>query len=157
MARARGVFGALSGLVSGTASFFGQLAQLYRVPGGGMSAGQQVRPGRQRLSTSEIRAAAIEAGIELAPAGVERWSQSFLCVYTNPDTGQVIARIRVEQQYDEGDSRSTVYSRARRAAKQLLYSPQSAAYRIVDLEDLKYIAPEVTCQQIRGTRKEVPN
>ena len=157
MARARGVFSFLSGLVSGAASFFGQLAELYRVPGGGASAGQQVRPGRQRLSAPEIRQAAIEAGIELAPAGATRWSQSFLCIYTDPDTGQVIARIRVEQQYDEGTARSTVYSRARRAAKQLLYSPQSAAYRIVNLEDLKYIIPNVTCRQIRGTRKEVPN
>lgn len=156
MARTR-IGAALGGIASGAASFFSQLGAHFRLPGfGGATSGQQIAPGRPRITLADVPAAAAEANVPIPQSSVEAWSESYICTYTDPETGETVARLRYEVEYEEGTPSSTRYSRARRGTAAMLRSRASDPYLLVARSRLGTMTPQVTCRRLRGTRKQVP-
>lgn len=152
MARTRGI-------VTGAAAWYARVAQWFR--GGPISAAAgpvPPPPGRERVSDpAELVRRAIAAGLSPEQSATERRSVRYICVYTDPDTGEVIARVPALVEYDVDTPRSTIYSTARRVAAAEYRGPFQARYLLVDPESLRWRNPPlVSCRQIRGSRAAVP-
>lgn len=159
MSRASGLGGFLSGLLSGAQTVLGQLASFFRLgPYGSLPPGQEAAPSRPQLTTpAEIVQEAINRGLAPVPAGDANLSERYVCVFTDPDTGEVVTRIVTQIQYTPGTARSTRYSRARRIAQAVYDSriPDSLLY--VPRESLPFRAvARVRCQRIGRSGIQLP-
>ena len=105
-------------IVEGAATALGQLAQWFRLGNRGAIEPPDVPdPYRPQLHTVQEIVAEIAARQLEAPTQERtRYSEFFICVATDSDSGEVLARIPHQIEYDEGTARSTRYSRARRYA-----------------------------------------
>lgn len=157
MARRRGRT-VVSGITSGDETVLGQLARAYRLgPYGGTQAGEQPTGGRRRLQTpAEIIAAAQAAGLLPEAAAGERLTERYICIWTDTDTGEVIARIPTNIEYDQGDPNNLRYSRARSAANRIFRSDYAIAYILTDAASLPLRNLKVRCRIIRGSRFILP-
>lgn len=147
MARTRPTGGILGSILTGAQTVVSQLAQYFRLGQFGAVAppetAQQARP--QLTTPEEIVAAAAARHIAPQAGTAARESENYICIYTDRDTGEVLARIREPVEYDVGTARSTRYSRARRAA-----SGRLAQY--LPGEDLSLRNIDVTCRFVQGSR-----
>lgn len=144
--------GILSSILTGAQTVLSQLAQHFRLgPYGGTSPPQQAQPGRVEAATpQEIVQRITEQNLTPPQTGTPRYSERYICVYTDEDSGEVLARVPMQVEYDEGTARSTRYSRARRAAGQLLRSDRGAAYTLGMPGDLGMRNVRTNCRRTRG-------
>lgn len=147
----------LSSVVAGASTFFSQFAQFFRFrPGGGATSGQQLDPGRPIVGPEDLVAAATAAGVPLSRSARRQWSQSYICILKDSRTGQIVARIRTEVQYDEGTSSSTRYTKARQQSLAIFRSGDPITDRFVSAADSATIPLSFSCRQVGGGPKEVP-
>lgn len=152
MARVRGI-------LTGAAAWYARVAQWFR--GGPISAAAGPAPpppGRERVSDpQQLVERAVAAGLAPEQSATARFSQRYICIFVDPDTGEIIARVPSMVEYDAGTPRSTIYSAARRAALAEYRGPFQARYLLVDPESLRWRnPPNMSCRQIRGSRVAVP-
>lgn len=157
MAR-RGIIGSIGSAAQRAAEWIQRVSARFRFGRqGGTEPGTEAQPGRERIqSSAELLSAAQAAGVQPVVSPVATYSERYLCVYMDPDTGETIARIPYTITYTEGTARSTRYSQARRATQRILASNRAGPYLDVPSDSLEYRHPVVTCRLIRGSRMALP-
>lgn len=105
-------------IAEGAQSALGRLAQWFRLgPYGAVEPPETPQPARPELhSVPEIVQEIARRQLVPAAQEVPRYSEFYICIASDADTGEVLARIPHQVEYDEGVARSTRYSRARRYA-----------------------------------------
>lgn len=149
----------ISGVLTGAQAWYARVAQWFR--GGPVSAAAgpiPPPPGRERVSDpQQLVERAIAAGVAPETSQFARESRRYICVFTDPDSGEIIARVPSIVEYDVGTPPSTIYSAARRAAVREYRGPYQARYLLVDPESLRWRnPPSISCRQIRGSRAAIP-
>lgn len=115
MARRRGVVGRI---LSGASTLVGQLAQFFRLGRmGAVQPPEEAEPGRARLTTPQEVVSALSESRRL-PTQQQgaRVSASYIVTFIDRETGETHGVTRIQVEADEGTSRSTLDSRARRDA-----------------------------------------
>lgn len=122
------------------------LAQYYRMgPYAALPSGTRAQPGRPRLTDpAEIVQQLIERGIVPAVREQRRTTDRWLCIFTDDDTGEVLARLTESTESPEGTYSIVRAQRARRAAAARL--PFYLAG-----EDISTRHITLRCRRIRGS------
>lgn len=145
-----GIFGRIT---EGAQTALGRLARFFRLPGfAAVEPPTQPAPARPRLDTPEQIAEALRQH-QLAPpsTGRRRFNAFYVCVATDHDTEETLARIVHDIEYDEGTARSTIYSRARRfAMREIANRTNPSDWFIPDL-DPSQRRIDWSCRIIRTT------
>lgn len=139
-------------ILEGAATALGQLAQWFRLGNrGAIEPPDTPAPYRPKLDTVQEIVAEIVAR-QLVPPTQEkaRYSEFFICIATDSDSGEVLARIPHTIEYDEGTARSTRYSRARRYA--LARLPSYLPGEDVEMRNIKW-----SCRVVRRTTIYTPS
>lgn len=147
-----GGLGGLAGrIIEGAETALGRLAQFFRLPGYAvLEPPTAPDPARPRLTTPEQIAEALIAH-QLAPPSQQRvrYNAFYICIATDADTAEVLARIPHDIEYDAGTARSTIYSRARSYAMRQLP-------RYLPGEDIAMRNVTWNCRLIRRTQIGTP-
>lgn len=139
-------------ILEGVSTALGQLAQWFRLgPRGAIEPPDTPAPARPQLHSVQEIVAEIAAHQLVPPAQEKtRYSEYYICVATDSDSGEVLARIPHQIEYDEGTARSTRYSRARRYALARLPS-------YLPGEDVAMRNIEWSCRMVRRTTIYTPS
>lgn len=146
-----GAGGLFSRITEGISTALGQLAQFFRLPGfAAVEPPGTPAPSRPQLTTPEQIVEQIAARQLVPPQQTRaRYNAFYICIATDADTNETLARIPHDIEYDAGTARSTIYSRARSYAMRQLP-------RYLPGEDISQRNVRWTCRLVRTTQIYTP-